>query len=72
MENVGIFYAHLVYITAIWSILRPFDIFCGNLVYFVAIWYIFCCNLVFFVAIWYIHITAIRYDIFYAHLIIQV
>jgi hypothetical protein len=34
----------LVYFTAIfvaiWSILRPFGIFCGHLVYFVAIWYI--------------------------------
>jgi hypothetical protein len=25
---------------AIWSILRPFGLFCGHLVYFVAIWYI--------------------------------
>jgi hypothetical protein len=34
MEDVGIFYGHL-------SILRPFGIFCGNLVYFEVIWYIF-------------------------------
>jgi hypothetical protein len=53
---------------AIWNLFRPFGtfyvwtfgIFCGNLVYFVAIWYIlwqfgiFCGNLVYFVAIWYI------------------
>jgi hypothetical protein len=25
----------------IWSILRPFGIFCGHLVYFIVIWYIF-------------------------------
>jgi hypothetical protein len=29
-----------VYFMAIWSILRPFGIFCGHLVYLVAIWYI--------------------------------
>jgi hypothetical protein len=40
--------------------LQPFGIFCGNLVYFVEIWYIlckfciFCGNLVYFVEIWYI------------------
>jgi hypothetical protein len=34
MEDVGIFYETLVY-------LRLFGIFCGHLVYFVAIWYIF-------------------------------
>jgi hypothetical protein len=53
---------------AIWNLFRPFGtfyvwtfgIFCGNLVYFVAIWYIlwqfgiFCGNLVYFVASWYI------------------
>jgi uncharacterized membrane protein YesL len=26
---------------AIWSILLPFSIFCGHLLYFVVIWYIF-------------------------------
>jgi hypothetical protein len=34
MENLGIFYDHLVYITAIGNILWPFGILCGNLVYF--------------------------------------
>jgi hypothetical protein len=34
MENVGIFYGHLEYFTAIWYNLWPFGIFCGNLVYF--------------------------------------
>jgi hypothetical protein len=33
MEDVGILYGHSVYFTAIWSILQPFGIFCGNLVY---------------------------------------
>jgi hypothetical protein len=33
MENLGIFYNHLVYFTAI-------NIFYGHLVYFVVIWYI--------------------------------
>jgi hypothetical protein len=47
MEVVGIFYGHLVYFQAIWSIFKPFGLVCGHLVYFVAIWYIFpilvCC-----------------------------
>jgi hypothetical protein len=34
MENVGIFYGHLEYFTAIWYIFKPFDIVLGNLVYF--------------------------------------
>jgi hypothetical protein len=34
MENVGIFYAYLVYFKAIGNILLPFGIFCGHLVYF--------------------------------------
>jgi hypothetical protein len=34
MENIGIFYNHLVYFTAIGNILWPFGIFCGHLVYF--------------------------------------
>jgi hypothetical protein len=34
MENLGIFYDHLVYFTAIGNTLGPFRIFCGNLVYF--------------------------------------
>jgi hypothetical protein len=33
MENVGIFYIHLVYFMAIGNIVWPFGIFCGNLVY---------------------------------------
>jgi hypothetical protein len=40
MQNLGIFYDHLVYFTSIGNILWPFGIFCGNLVYFVVIWYI--------------------------------
>jgi hypothetical protein len=45
---------------AIRSILLPFGIFCGHLVYFTSIWYIlwpfdlFYCHLVDFVAFWYI------------------
>jgi hypothetical protein len=39
MENLGIFYDHLVYFTAIGNILGPFGIFCGNLVYFSPLWY---------------------------------
>jgi hypothetical protein len=35
----GLFYGHLVYFTAIWSILRPFGIFVGHFAYFVVIWY---------------------------------
>jgi hypothetical protein len=34
MENVGIFYDHLEYFTAIWYNLWPFSIVCGHLVYF--------------------------------------
>jgi hypothetical protein len=34
MEDVGIFYGHLVYFTAI-------GVFCGHLIYFIVIWYIF-------------------------------
>jgi hypothetical protein len=32
MENIGIFYDHLVYFTAL-------EIFCGNLAYFSLFWY---------------------------------
>jgi hypothetical protein len=39
MENLGIFYDHLVYVTAIGNILWPFGIFCGHLVYFSPFWY---------------------------------
>jgi hypothetical protein len=41
MEDVGIFYCHLVHCTAIWYILWPFGIIYGRLVYFVAIWVYF-------------------------------
>jgi hypothetical protein len=34
MEDVGILYGHLVDFTAMWSILRPFGLFYGYLVYF--------------------------------------
>jgi hypothetical protein len=34
MEDVGIFYRHLVYFTGIGYILWPFRIFCGDLEYF--------------------------------------
>jgi hypothetical protein len=34
MENLVIFFDHLVYYMAIGNILWPFGIFCGNLVYF--------------------------------------
>jgi hypothetical protein len=34
VENLGIFYDHLVYFTAIGIILYPFGNFCGNLVDF--------------------------------------
>jgi hypothetical protein len=47
MEDVGIFYGrfglfycHLVYFTAVWSILLPFGLFYCHLLYFVAICYI--------------------------------
>jgi hypothetical protein len=34
MEDVGIFYGHMVYFIAIWYILWPLGIFYGYLVYF--------------------------------------
>jgi hypothetical protein len=37
----GIFYYHKVYVTAIWCILKPFDIIFGHLIYVVVILYIF-------------------------------
>jgi hypothetical protein len=61
MENVGIYYGHLVYSVVIWYILWSFGIFCGHLVYSVVIWYIlwsfgiFCGHLVYSVVIWYIY-----------------
>jgi hypothetical protein len=39
MENIGIFYDHLVYFAAIGNILWPFSIFCGHLVHFSPFWY---------------------------------
>jgi hypothetical protein len=60
MENLCIFYDHLVYFTAIVTILQPFGIFCGNLVYFSPFWYIFhpfgifFTLLVYFSPFWYI------------------
>jgi hypothetical protein len=39
MENLGIFYDHLVYFTAIGKILWPFGIFCGHSVYLSPFWY---------------------------------
>jgi hypothetical protein len=38
MEDVGLYYDHLVYYTAIRKILWPFGIFCGRLVYFMVNW----------------------------------
>jgi hypothetical protein len=40
MENVGMFYAHLVHFTAILNILWLFCICCGHLVYFSPFWYV--------------------------------
>jgi hypothetical protein len=40
MEDVGVFYGHLVYLTAIWYTLWTCGIFCGNLVYFSPFWYV--------------------------------
>jgi hypothetical protein len=40
MENVSIFYDHLVYFTAIGNVLWPFGIFCDDLVYFSPFWYV--------------------------------
>jgi hypothetical protein len=43
MENLCIFYDHLVHFMAIGNILWPLEIFYGHLVYFLLIWYIFPC-----------------------------
>jgi ABC-type spermidine/putrescine transport system permease subunit II len=40
MEDVGMFYGHLVYFTAIWYILGPLGTFYGYLVYFFPFWYV--------------------------------
>jgi hypothetical protein len=59
MENVGIFYDYLEYLTAIWYILWQFCTVCGHLVQFVVIWCSLwsfgtvCGHLVQFVVIWY-------------------
>jgi hypothetical protein len=34
MENVGIFYGHFEYLTALWYIVWPFVTFCDHTVYF--------------------------------------
>jgi hypothetical protein len=39
MENLGIFYDHLVYFMTIGNILWPFGIFCGDFVFFSPFWY---------------------------------
>jgi hypothetical protein len=60
MENVGIFYCHLEYVSVIWSILLPFGQFYCHLVYFVAFWCIlwsfgiYCGPVVFF-SLWLLH-----------------
>jgi hypothetical protein len=41
MKDVGTFYDHLVYFTAIWYMLWPFGTIYGHLVHFLVIWYIF-------------------------------
>jgi hypothetical protein len=40
VENVGIIYGHLEYLTAIWNALWPLGIFSGHLVYFSQYWYV--------------------------------
>jgi hypothetical protein len=40
VEDVGIFYDHLVYFVKIWYIWRNFCTFDGYLEYFMVIWYI--------------------------------
>jgi hypothetical protein len=40
MEDVGIFYVHLVYFSAICNILWPLGIFTGHLAYFFPFWYV--------------------------------
>jgi hypothetical protein len=40
MEVVGLFYGHLVYLTAIWYMLWPFGTLYGYLVYFTLFWYV--------------------------------
>jgi hypothetical protein len=40
MEDVGIFYNHLVYFMAVWYILWQFCLFYGYFVYFPPFWYV--------------------------------
>jgi hypothetical protein len=40
MEDVGIFWGHSVYFTAIQYVLWTYGVFCGNLVYFSLFWYV--------------------------------
>jgi hypothetical protein len=40
MEDIDIFYGHLVYFTANWNNLCTFGMFCSNLVYFSPFWYV--------------------------------
>jgi hypothetical protein len=40
MEDIGIFYGHWVYFTAIRYLLWTLVVFCGNLIYFSPCWYI--------------------------------
>jgi hypothetical protein len=41
MEDIGIFYGHLVYFTVIWYMyFWTFGLYCGNLVYFSQFWYV--------------------------------
>jgi hypothetical protein len=40
MDDVCIFYSHLVNFMAIWYMLWPFSLFCGHLVYFPPIRYV--------------------------------
>jgi hypothetical protein len=47
MQDVGVFYGHLVYFMDIWYILQLFDIFYGHLLYFVV------CSFVHFSQFWY-------------------
>jgi hypothetical protein len=39
MENIGIFYDHLVYFRPIGNMLWPFGIFCDHVEYFSPFWY---------------------------------
>jgi hypothetical protein len=39
MENLAIFYNHLIYFAAFGNIVWPFGILCDNLVYFPSFWY---------------------------------